>query len=76
MPLKWRRNPSTEALQPVEAFLNISLVRPPAFDLVLKPEEHRAVLFLFVAVEIQIRERRGTLVHEEIEIEEGLHAQY
>jgi predicted solute-binding protein len=40
----------------------------------LQPKEHRAVLLLIVAVEIEIREDCGVLIHEKMEIEEGLHA--
>jgi hypothetical protein len=39
----------------------------------LEPEKHRAVLFLLVAIEVEMGERFGVLIHEEMEIEEGLH---
>jgi len=45
----------------------------PTFDLVLQAEEHGRILFLLVAVEVEIRQGFGIFIHEEIEIEERLH---
>jgi hypothetical protein len=39
----------------------------------LKPEEHGAVLFLFVAIGVEFR-KRHEMIHEDIEVMERLHA--
>lgn len=59
--------------KPCKAPIDVGLIRRSALDLVLKLEEHRRILFLVVAVEIQFRQERRVLVHDEMEMEEGSH---
>ena len=48
-------------------------IRRPALYLVLQAQKHRRILFLLVAIEVEVGEGFDVLVHEEMEIEERLH---
>jgi hypothetical protein len=62
-----------ETLKPIQTAAHDLGIWRSALYLVLQAQEHRRKLFLLVAVEVEMGEGFGVLVHEEIEIEEGLH---
>jgi len=64
---------SRESLKPFKTQVYKGLIRRPAFYPVLKPEEHRAVLFLFVSGELESQKGLCEFVHAEMEIEKRLH---
>ena len=65
---------SRESLKPFKTPVYKGLISRPTFYPVLKPEEHRAVLWLFVSGELEMRKGLCKLVREERGIKKRLHA--
>ena len=59
-----------------EALFHNRFARLTSLHLVLQPQEHGAVLFLFVTVQVEIRNSGGELLHHCIQIFNGLHTEY
>ena len=73
VPFKRRSDSRDETREPVDTVVHNPVAGFAAVDLILQADENGAVFLKLIAIEVQFLNRRGVLVHDDIQAIDGLH---